>query len=58
MGEVLTQVWLKFIKKLSELFDIQVDVQKQKNFRGSRQLPQAHKKCVMKIKAEEKTMGA
>ena len=40
MGEVLTQVWLKFIKKW-------VSSQKEslkKYFRGSRKLPQAHEK--------------
>ena len=29
MGEVLTQVWLKSIKKLSELFDKEVNAQKE-----------------------------
>ena len=29
--------------EMSELFDIQVNAQKEKNFRGSRKLPQAHK---------------
>ena len=42
MGEVLTQVWLK--SEMSELFDKQVNAQKEENFRGSRKLPQAHEK--------------
>ena len=29
---------------MSELFDIQVNAQKEKNFRGSLKLPQAHEK--------------
>ena len=29
---------------MSELFDKQVNAQKEKNFRGSRKLPQAHEK--------------
>ena len=40
MGEVLTQVWLKSI----ELFDKQVNAQKEMNFWGSHKLLQAHKK--------------
>ena len=45
MGEVLTQVWLKSIMKCrNELFDKHVNAQKEKNFWGSRKLPQAHKK--------------
>ena len=43
MGEVLNQVWLKSIK-MSELLDKQVNAQKEKIFRGSRKLLQAHKK--------------
>ena len=38
---------------MSELFDKEVNEQKEslkKFFRGSRKLPQAHKKCVMKMK--------
>ena len=35
---------------MSELFDKQVNAQKEKSFRGSHKLPQAHKKCVMKMK--------
>ena len=31
-------------QEMSELFDIQVIVQKEKNFWGSRKLPQAHEK--------------
>ena len=48
MGEVRTQVWLKSIRnplEMSELFDKQVNAQKEKNFQGSRKLLQAHKKC-------------
>ena len=37
---------------MSELFDKQVNAQKEKSFRGSRKLPQAHKKCAMKMKVE------
>ena len=29
---------------MSELFDIQVNAQRKKNFQGSRKLPQAHEK--------------
>ena len=35
---------------MSELFDKQVNAQKEKNFRGSHKLPQAHEKCAMKMK--------
>ena len=35
---------------MSELFDKQVNAQKEKNFQGSQKLPQAHEKCAMKIK--------
>ena len=41
MGEVLIQVWLK---EMSELLDKQGNAQKEKNFWGSRKLPQAHEK--------------
>ena len=34
IGEVLTQVQLKSVKKMSELFDIQVNTQKEKNFQA------------------------
>ena len=44
MGEVLNQVWLESIKKMSELLDKQVNAQKEKIFRGSYKLPQAHEK--------------
>ena len=40
---------------MSELFDKQVNAQKEnskKYFWGSRKLPQAHKKCAMKMKVE------
>ena len=47
IGEVLTQVWLKSVRtEMSELFDKHVNVQKEKSFRGSRKLPQAHEKSV------------
>ena len=36
-------------QEMSELLDKQVNAQKEKSFWGSRKLPQAHKKCVMKI---------
>ena len=39
---------------MSELFEKQVNAQKEKNFRGSRKLPQAHKKCAMKMKETKK----
>ena len=35
---------------MSELFDKQVNAQKEKNFWGSRKLSQAHEKCAMKMK--------
>ena len=35
---------------MSELFDKQVNTQKEKNFWGPRKLPQAHEKSVMKMK--------
>ena len=55
MGEVLNQVWLKSIKKImSELLDKQVNTQKEKIFWGSRKLPQAHEKYVMKMKQTKK----
>ena len=38
---------------MSELFDKQVNAQKEKIFRGSRKLPQAHEKCAMKMKVAE-----
>ena len=37
---------------MSELFDKQVNAQKEKRFRGSHKLPQAHEKCAMKMKVE------
>ena len=48
---------------MSELFDKEVNAQKEslkKNFRGSRKLPHAHKKCAMKMKEirKEKTTRA
>ena len=46
MGEVLIQIWLKSMK----LLDKEVNVQNESLFRGSCKLPQAHKKCVMKMK--------
>ena len=46
---------------MSELFDKQVNAQKENNFRDSHKLLQAHKKCAMKMKMKqsskpEKTM--
>ena len=44
-GEVLIQVWQKCVKKrMSYVFDKQVNGQKEKNFRGSCKLPQADEK--------------
>ena len=45
MGEVLTQ-------EMSDLFDKLMNAQKESliKFRGSHKLPQAHKKCAMKMK--------
>ena len=44
---------------MSELFEKQVNAQKEKNFRGSRKLPQAHKKVCNENERnkEEKTTG-
>ena len=42
---------------MSELLDKQVNAQKEnlkKYFRDSRELPEAHKKCAMKMKEEKK----
>ena len=39
-------------QEMSELLDKQVNAQKEKIFRGSRMLPQAHEKCAMKMKVE------
>ena len=50
MGEVLKQLWLKSI----EVFDKQVNAQKEKNFWSSSKLLQAHKKCAMKMKQRNK----
>ena len=47
MGEVLNQD-----QEMSELLDKQVNAQKEKIFRGSRKLPQAHE-SVMKMKEEK-----
>ena len=44
MGEVLTQVWLKSVKKLSELFDKQVNAQKEKKLSGFTQAPASPRK--------------
>ena len=38
---------------MNELLVKQVNAQKEKIFRGSRKLPQAHEKCVMKMKGGE-----
>ena len=46
---------------MSELFDKQVNAQKEKNFRGSRKLPQAHEKVCdenERKKVEEKKQQA
>ena len=57
MGELVTQVWLKSIKEMSELFYKEVNAQKEslkKTFgvyRGSR-MPT--KKCAMKMKETNK----
>ena len=39
---------------MNELFDIQVNAQKEKNFWDSRKLSQAHEKCAMKMKQRNK----
>ena len=39
-------------QEMSELLDKLLNAQKEKIFRGSRKLPQAHKKCAMKMKVE------
>ena len=41
MGEVLAEIH----QEMSELLDKQVNAQKEKIFRGSRKLLQAHEKC-------------
>ena len=43
MGEVLTQVWLKSIKKWGELFDKEMNAQKEslKKLQGFTQAPRA-----------------
>ena len=38
---------------MSELFDKQVNAQKEKIFWGSRKLPQVHEKCAMKMKKKQ-----
>ena len=40
---------------MSELFDKQVNAQKEKNFRGSCKLPQAHKKVCDKNERNKQT---
>ena len=53
MGEVADTTLAEIHEEMSELLDKQVDVQNEefeKNFRGSQKLPQAHKKCAMKMK--------
>ena len=42
---------------MSELFDKEVNAQKERNLQGSRKLPQAHVKSAMKMKVEEKNEG-
>ena len=45
-------------EEMSELLDTQVNVQNESLCWGSRKLPQAYKKCVMKMKEERKRMTA
>ena len=42
------------MSELATVFDKQVNAQKEINFLGSRKLPQAHKKCAMKMKETNK----
>ena len=49
MGQVLIQVWLKSIK-MSELFDKQVNAQKEKNSGVHASSRKPTKKCAMKMK--------
>ena len=50
MGEVLTQVWLKSVKKwVSYLTKTWMHKKSWKHFQGSRKLPQAHKKVCDEI---------
>ena len=44
IGEVLTQVWLKSIKKWVSYISQRSECTKRENFRGSRELPQTHEK--------------
>ena len=48
MGEVLTQVWLKSVKEMSELFDKEVNAQKEslKKLLGFTQAPASPRKSV------------
>ena len=39
---------------MSELFDKQLNAQKEINFWGTRKLPQTHEKCMMKMKQTNK----
>ena len=52
MGEVLTLVWLKF--EMSELFDKQVNAQKEKTFRVHASSFKRTKEYVMKMKETNK----
>ena len=40
-------------EEMSKLLDKQVNVQNESSFRGSSKLPQAQKKCAMKMKEEK-----
>ena len=53
IGEVLIQIWLKSVKKFRQTSEC-TKREFEKIFRGSRKLPQAHEKCVMKMKEERK----
>ena len=39
-------------QEMNELLDTKVNAQREKIFRGSCKLPQAHEKCAMKMKVE------
>ena len=57
MGELLTQVWLKSIKEMSELFDKEVNGQKEILKKTSGVHASSHmptKKCAMKMKETNK----
>ena len=54
MGEVLTSL-AEIHYEMSQLFDQQVNAQKEKKFQGSRKLPQAHKEVCDVNERKEKT---